>query len=336
MYIDKKIYYFCNVNLQIKIISKSEELPDMKCANFFHSVEMFQIVEQTPRHKPYMALAIREDGTIAAHMFACTRTRGSWIPPYLFTQGRIYGEGEYDEDVNKDEVFALLLEAITKKFKRKLCLYVEFSDISTKMFGYRHFRNNGYFPINWQEVHNSLHSMPPEDRLDDKTKEQIKKAQDMGVITREAESEEEVHNFYKVLKNFYRMKIRRFLPPEKMYSSLNQSDNARIFITLYKNKIIGGCACIYSGANAYLWYIATRRKTYSFVYPETITMWNAIQSSYEHHYRHIYFLDVGLPYRSNQFRKFILSFGGKPVTKYRWFRFSFPWINNFCSWFFNN
>ena len=121
-----------------------------------------------------MALALREDGSIAAHMFACTRRRGSWIPPYLFTQGRIYGEGEYDDDVDKDETFALLLEAITKSFKHKLCVYVEISDISTKMFGYRHFRANDYFPINWQEVRNSLHSMPPEDRLDDKTKEQIK------------------------------------------------------------------------------------------------------------------------------------------------------------------
>ena len=218
----------------------------MICRNFFHSVEMFKIIEQTPRHTPYMALALREDGTIAAHMFACTRRRGSWIPPYLFTQGRIYGEGEYDEDVNKDEVFAMLLEAITKTFKRKLCLYTEFSDISTKMFGYRHFRSNGYFPINWQEVHNSLHSMAPEDRLDDKIKEQIKKAEMAGVITKEVENEEEIHSFYRLLKNFYRMKIRRFLPPEKMYSTMYESDNARIFITLYKEKIIGGSVCIYS------------------------------------------------------------------------------------------
>ena len=156
-----------------------------------------------------MALALREDGSIAAHMFACTRSRGSWIPPYLFTQGRIYGEGEYDDDVDKDETFALLLEAITKSFKHKLCVYVEISDISTKMFGYRHFRANDYFPINWQEVRNSLHSMPPEDRLDDKTKEQIKKAESMGVTMKEVETEEEIHHFYKLLKGFYRMKIRR-------------------------------------------------------------------------------------------------------------------------------
>jgi hypothetical protein len=296
---------------------------------------MFKIIEQIPRHKPYMVLALRENGSIAAHMFACTRRRGSWIPPYLFTQGRIYGEGEYDDDVNKDEVFALFLEAITKTFKRKLCLYTEFSDISTKMFGYRHFRANGFFPINWQEVHNSLHSMPPEDRLDNKTKEQIKKAKSAGVITREVENDEELHMFYRLLKNFYRTKIRRFLPPEKMYTTLNETDNARIFITLYKNKIIGGCACIYSETKAYLWYIATRRKSYPFVYPETITMWNAIKDAYDHHYAHIYFLDVGLPYKSNKFRKFILSFGGKPVAKYRWFKISFPWVNKFCSWFFN-
>ncbi|MBQ6062982.1 MAG: GNAT family N-acetyltransferase [Prevotella sp.] len=320
---------------QVQIISKSEELPQMECRNFFHSVEMFKIVEKTPRHKPFMVIARRKDGSVAAHMFACTRRHHSWIPPYLITQGRIYGEGEYDDDVDKDEMFAEMLECITKTFKRKLCLYTEFSDISTKMFGYKHFRANDYFPVNWQEVHNSLHSMAPEKRLDDKVAEEIRKAQEAGVITREVENEEELHRFYKLLKNFYRMKIRRFLPPEEMYATLSQSDNARIFITIYKEKIIGGCACLYSDGNAFLWYIATRRKTYAHVYPETITMWHAIQHAYEHHYAHINFLDVGLPYKSNKFRKFILNFGGKPVAKYRWFRFTLPWVNDLCSWFFN-
>ncbi|MCI6550209.1 MAG: GNAT family N-acetyltransferase, partial [Prevotella sp.] len=28
----------------------------------------------------------------------------------------------------------------------------------------------------------------------------------------------------------------------------------------------------------------------------------------------------------------ILSFGGKPVAKYRWFRFSIGWINRILTW----
>ena len=165
--IAKKICYFSHffvslpyetkepssMNLTVSIISKSEELPYMECRDFFHSIKMFRIAEKTPGFTPFMAIAQREDGSVAAHLLATIRRRGSWIPPYLFTQGRIYGEGEYDADINKDETFGMMLDAITTKFVRRLCLYVEFSNMSQKMFGYRHFRRNKYFPINWQEVH---------------------------------------------------------------------------------------------------------------------------------------------------------------------------------------
>ena len=63
-----------------------------------------------------------------------------------------------------------------------------------------------------------------------------------------------------------------------------------------------------------------------------MTVWQAIKYAYENNYAHISFIDVGLPFRKNMYREFILSFGGKPIAKYRWFKFSFPWINNILSW----
>ena len=54
------------MNINIRIISKSEELPQMECQNFFHSTDMFKIIEQTPHHHPYMIIASRADGSIAA------------------------------------------------------------------------------------------------------------------------------------------------------------------------------------------------------------------------------------------------------------------------------
>lgn len=71
----------------------------------------------------------------------------------------------------------MMLKAVTQKFNHKLCLYIEFSDISNKMFAYRHFRQNGYFPIPWQEIHNSLHSLPPEKRISEKALSKIETAE---------------------------------------------------------------------------------------------------------------------------------------------------------------
>lgn len=208
--------------------------------------------------------------------------------------------------------------------------------MSNKMFAYRHFRKNGYFPIPWQEIHNSLHSLSPEKRISDKTMAKIETARKHGVYTREIKNEEELTVFYKLLRNYFRFKTRRSIPQKKMFSLMNASGNSKTFVSIYKNKIIGGCVCIYSGNNAYMWYLASKRKTYIHLSPSCITVWAAIKYAYNNGYDHIYFLDAGLPFRNNPFREFILSFGGKPVAKYRWFRLPISCINNFLSWCYND
>ena len=329
------LLYICKVvqQIEINIITRSEELPKMAWANFFHSPELFRIVEQTQGQTPYMVVAMT-DGKVVAHLLAILRRRGSLIPPYLFTQGRIYGEGEYAEGVNREEVFKLMLEAITHKLRQKLCFYIEFSDLSTKMFAYRHFKANSYFPVHWMEIHNSLHSMHPKERLSAKTISRIENAYASGVVTKSVSDEPEFKAFYKLLRRFFTLKVRRYLPPEQQFEALSKSEHSRLYVTKYRDKVIGGCAVVISENNAYLWYMASRRKTHHHLHPGTQTVWHALEDAYEHGNRHFYFMDVGLPFRKDMRREFILRFGGKSVGTYRWFSFTFKWLNKFISWFY--
>lgn len=319
---------------KIQLFTKGKKLPQLQCDDFFHSEELFHIMENSQRQRPYMAVAYKEDGEIVAHMLAYINHRKMCLPPFLYSQGRIYGEGEYKYETDKELIFSLMLREITRKLRRKLCLYIEFSDLSTKMFGYKYFRKEKYFPVNWQEVHNSLHSLPPVERLSEKMKERIRKSYRVGVETREAKTGEEVHSFYKLLNGFYRFKLRRIIPEENHISQLYASDNVRIFLTLFKGKVIGGCVCVFSNGNAFLWYLASKRKRYALLHPNLMTVWEAITWSWKHNYAHINFLDVGLPFHKNPFRDFILSFGGKPVGKYRWFRINIPWVNTLLGYFY--
>lgn len=317
---------------EVRLYTTGEELPDMTCHNFFHSTELFRMIEKTPGQKPYMAVATDGNGQVVGHVLAIVRRRGSWLPPMLYTQGRAYGEGEYADGVDREEVFGQLLAVLTRKLRRKLCFYIEFSNLSRKMFGYRFFRRNTYFPVNWQEVRNSLHSKTPAERIEPKVLERIEHVYNLGVVTREAASEEEVKTFHHLLRNFYRFKLRRLIPPEKMFLELYNSKRARVFVTLYKDKIIGGCVCIYSEGNAFLWYFASRRKRYPHLYPNTMTIWHALNWAWEHDYAHLSFLDAGLPFPHNPLREFLLRFGGKPTANYRWFRFSISLVNRMLSW----
>lgn len=316
--------------IKVVIISKSENLPPMQSNKLFHSDEMFKIIEKTPGQKPYMVIAY-DDDKIVAHMLVMLRRRGSLFPPYLFTQGRAYGEGEYTPDCNKEEVFGEMLKCITKELRKALCLYIEFSDLSTKMFGYSKFRSNGFFPVHWMEIHNSLHSMKPEKRLTVKIRKSLINANKSGLKTKLATTDKEFSDFFKILKNYISIKIRRYIPDSKLFRDLLQKGYGNIFTTYHKDIMVGGCLCVYSETNCYMWYLASKKNFYR-KRTNAITTWAAIKHAYNQGYDHIYFMDVGLPFKRNNFREFILSFGGKPVGTYRWFRCSIKWINKLLSW----
>lgn len=331
------IYYFCDVNeCCIHIYTKSKDLPPLLEGNFFHSRELFLIYEQTPGCKPFMVVASDLQNNTLAQLLVAVNRKGNWLPPFIYTHAHAHEEGIYAEEKDKELLFRQMLQAITHRLDRRMCLYIELSGVRKKMFGYKSFRNAGYFPITWQEVHNSLHSKDPQERLSAKTIQRIQRIKNKGVITRPVDSPQDIHHFHRLLKHYYRFKPRRHIPNERYFQQMAKSQHTKFFLTYYGEKIIGGCACVFSNGNTYLWYLAAKRKTYPMLHPDLMTVWHAIEYAHEHNYAHIYFMDVGLPWYRNPFREFILSFGGKPVTKYRWFRFYSHSINKILSWLYKN
>ena len=249
------IYYFCHVNeCCIDIYTKSKDLPTLLEGNYFHSRELFIIYEQTPGCIPYMVVVSNKEGQTLAQLLVAVNRKGNWFPPYIYIHAHAHEEGIYANEAYKEELFYKMLQAITLRLDRRLCLYIEFSGIRKKMFGYRAFRQQGYFPVVWQEVHNSLHSKVPEERISEKIQQRIKKLKDKGIITQTATNREDIHSFHQLLKRYYRFKPRRHIPNEQYFQEMAKSHNAKIFLTTYGGKNIGGCACVYSGGNAYLCY----------------------------------------------------------------------------------
>lgn len=271
-----------------------------------------------------------------AQLLVTVYRKSQLLPPYLYTHAHVHGEGEYLHHSDKEALFGMMLHAITKQLDRRLCLYIEFSGIEKKMFAYRQFREAGYFPVGWQEVYNSLHSKNPKQRLSAKMIERIDKLTLKGVETHEVNTQQDIHDFYSLLKKYYRLKPRKHIPACQYFEGMAASKAAKIFVTTYKGKIIGGCTCVYHQGNVYLWHLAAKRKTYATLHPDLMTVWNIIQRSYQQQYRHIHFMDVGLPWTKNSFRDFILSFGGKPVAKFRWFRFYSHFINVILKWLYKS
>lgn len=322
--------------LKTYVVTNEKELPQLDDANFFHSRDLFLLTRQTPRQKPYMVVAENAEGRVVAHMLAIVRYRTSWLPPYFLVHCRLLGEGVYaDEIEQRSEVFGQMLIALRHRLSNRV-LYIEVSNLSQKMFAYKEFRRQQFFPVHWMSIHNSLHSHTPEERISSRMQTRIEKAYNRGVVTKEVETEEEFKAFNRLLNKHNLLKPKRYIPKPEFFEGIVKQGRGRLYVTTHKNHVIGCSACAYSGNNAYLWYAAYRRKSYAFLHPDILTIWYAIKDSHRRGYDHIFFLDVGLPFRRNPFREFILRFGGKPTSTYRWFRCSIKWINKLLSWIYRD
>lgn len=319
----------------IHIITQSEELPIVDDTNFFHSRQLFEIARQASRQRPYMVVAQTADGRIMAHLLAIVRYR---FLPCLYMHCRILGEGVYSyahEGYTDQALMGLMMEALREKLGYRV-LYIEISNLSTKMFGYRELKQCRFFPVGWMSIHNSLHSHAPEERISKHLKKHIDKAYDRGIVTTEVENEADFKAFMKLLKQHHWLKPKRYIPDETFFMAIQRGGYGRLCITRYREHVIGCSAVAYSNQNAYLWYTAFKRKSFAMLHPDELTLWHVLKDAHSRGYQHVYFMDVGLPFSHNPFREFILRFGGKPVSTYRWFHCSIRWINAILSWIYRS
>ena len=128
--------------MKVTIYEHTADLPPLSDDNYFHSRELMELCESTPRQRPFMVVVTDEDGReVMAHMLAIERHRRSWMPPYYYTHVRVLGEGCY-KNGRDQQLFGLMVHALTTKLQNR-SLFFEVSHLSQKMFGYRQLRMAG-------------------------------------------------------------------------------------------------------------------------------------------------------------------------------------------------
>ena len=317
--------------LKLTTYYHGSDIPELPGNNTFHSIELFHIYEATPGYTPLLIVASEAEKPVAK-LLAAVRKSVRLFPPAIIKRCEVYGTGEYfDETIDKEFVFGEMLQRLTAEALREAFL-IEFRNLENSLFGYKSFRKIHYFAINLLRVRNSLHRIENvESRFSPSRSRQIKKGLKNGAEVKEAHTPEEVHAFSQMLHHVYSSKIRRHFPSRvfflRMEEEMMKGEQSKIFIVTYKDKIIGGSACIYSEDSAYLWFSGGMRKTYALQYPGILAVWYALFDAKQRGYHHLEFMDVGLPFRKHGYREFVLRFGGKQSSTRRWFLFRWEWLN---------
>ena len=325
--------------MRIEIYTKSNELPGLIEGSVLHSAMMHRSFEQSKMCKPYMFVAYDDEGAEIGHMLVVKKRNIRLIPPVFSMWYSIQGEGTYRPECNNREaIFNQFLEKVFDMFDY-LHTFIEIKNIEDSRFAYGTLYKYNFIPVREQRNYISLHSKKPQERLSRAYRTHIRRGEERGVTYRRAVNEAEIREALLLMKNFFCTKTRRRLPKnEILYNMLHNSDGtlsdkAKLFIVIYKGKIIGASICVYEKERALLAYSCGLRKSYPLQYPGIMAIWAAISDAYERGYQHFEFLEVrGLSRLRKSFLSTINNFGGKETSTLRWYHFKWNWVNKFLRW----
>lgn len=135
-----------------------------------------------------------------------------------------------------------------------------------------------------------------------------------GVSVIEQPTDEQVCEYYKVLDNLYRIKVKTPLFPLSFFLALNKHKDGRLLLMEYQGRIIGGTVCVEQANRCvYEWFVCGEDGVYPHVFPSSYATYAGIKYAAEHGCARFDMMGAGKPDEAYGVRDFKAKFGGTEV-----------------------
>lgn len=291
-------------------------------ASAFQTAAFYELFNSIPGLSAE-AYAIEESSDIKA-ICVVTLQKEEGLRGYFSKRAIIYGGPVLNN--NEEAYLDYLLKSIGIGLKGK-SIYSEIRNLNDYSNLEEVFKRNGWQYLPYQSfIVDCSDKKKLFDRLGSNRKRQIKKATSSGVIIREAQNLNEINDFYSILQNLYKKKIKRPLLPKKFFEEFFKKNLGKCLIVEFKNKIIGGILCpILEKRAIYEIYICGLDDVYKNQYPSVIATWGAMEYANENNIPIFDFMGAGRKDMNYGVREFKARFGGDQVEFGRYLKIE----NNF-------
>ena len=150
--------------------------------------------------------------------------------------------------------------------------------------------------------------------LSEQRRRQMKKAISNGATICEAQSEQEIRDWYRILNQLYREKVRTPLFTEEFFLRFYRNGVGKYLLVKHQGKVIGGMMCPILNDNAiYEWYVCGLDEDYREMYPSVVATYAAIEYAKQNGLPLFDFMGAGKPDIPYGVRDFKMEFGGELV-----------------------
>ena len=254
---------------------------------WFQTPEAYEFFKsQQEQFKPFV-FGIENEGELRGVCVGYVTVEKSVVKQFLMRRAIIVGGPALADDCTDEEVVALM-NAVRKELGSK-AIYVECRNFNSYERWREAFAKAGfeYVPhLNFHVDTSSVEVM--EANLGKSRKRDIKTSFRDGAIVIERPTIEQVREYYVILENLYRTKVKTPLFPLSFFEALYNNPAGRfLLVGLPKNnggvEIIGGTVCVkYAGKCVYEWFVCGRDGEWKSIFPSSLATYAGIKYAAEH------------------------------------------------------
>ncbi len=161
--------------------------------------------------------------------------------------------------------------------------------------------------------------------LSETRRRQIRKTLKNGAAIEEAQTEQELTDWYRILADLYHRKVKTPLFPLSFFLAFYRQRRGVYLLVKYAGKVIGGIMCpVWEGRCIYEWFICGLDGEYHDLYPSVLATWAAMEYAHTHGIPKYDMMGAGVPGVPYGVRNFKAEFGGELVEHGRFLYIAKP------------
>ncbi len=151
-----------------------------------------------------------------------------------------------------------------------------------------------------------------EHQMSERRQRELKRAIKNGAMVCEAQTEQEVRDWYQILHRLYREKVRTPLFSEEFFLQFYRNGVGKYLFVKHEGKVIGGMMCpILKSKAIYEWFVCGLDEEYREQYPSVMATYAAIEYAKRNNLPLFDFMGAGKPDIPYGVRDFKMEFGGE-------------------------
>ena len=285
-------------------------------ATWFQTKDAYEFYAANPNEMKPFAVGVNEDNNLKGLVVGYITSEKNSLKQFFTRRAIIIGGPLLAEDISNEALSMLLtslknLPSLQGGAGVGLPIYIETRNFHDYSKWKSVFETNGFAYQPHYDIHvhcNAQHQMS-EQRI-----RQVKKAFKNGATICEAQSEQEIRDWYRILSQLYREKVRTPLFPEEFFLRFYRNGVGKYLLVKYQGKIIGGMMCpILNNKAIYEWYVCGLDEEYREQYPSVMATYAAIEYAKTNALPLFDFMGAGKPDIPYGVRDFKMEFGGELV-----------------------